>query len=105
MKNKILKLHNEPKVFWALICATGLFFVGYIYYVDQTVFNVLKRQKFETQISELSSKIGILESQYISLKSGVTIDVAHALGFKDSGSREYVSRKSLGKGLSLNNEI
>ena len=104
MKNKILQLHNEPRLSWTLLCAIGIFLVAYVYCVNQTVFNIIKRQKFEIQISELSSKIGVLESQYISLKNGVTIDVAHALGFKNSSS-EFVSRKSLGKGLSLNNEI
>ena len=104
MKNKILQLHNEPRLLWTLVGAVTIFLAIYVYCVNQTVFNIIKRQRFEIQISELSSKIGVLESQYISLKNAVTIDLARTLGFKDSSS-EFVSRKSLGRGLSLNNEI
>lgn len=77
----------------------------YVFFVNQAVFNVIKAEKMQNQISQLRSQVGSLESQYLKLKSGLTLSIAYKLGFSEVTSPQYVRSASLGKGLSLNNEI
>ena len=64
----------------------------YVYFVNQTVVNVVERRSFEQKMSTLSSDVGDLAQEYIELQAVVTREHARELGFSDIGNVKYVSR-------------
>lgn len=105
MKQKIAQLYTEPITFIILCATIACCLVLYIYLIRQTVFNVVKRQEFESQLSALQSKIANLEAQNIFMKNSINLNTAHALGFQESSSLEFIKRSSLGKAEANRNEI
>jgi hypothetical protein len=98
------KLDNKAHIlFWG--CVSLLFFLAvvYGYLVNVTIFNVANRAKVETQITQLNSRLGELEFEYLSLKSGVTLEKAYALGFKEVESTHFIALDDASKGLSYYN--
>jgi hypothetical protein len=63
-----------------------------VYFVTDTVKNVVKRQNLESEISTLNSEIGDLEFKDISMKNDVTLDKALAMGFKEVETTKYITR-------------
>ena len=102
IKNQI---QDRQNIFWLLTVALALSIGLYDYFGGHTVYNVTKHQDAERSIATLEGGISDLETTLMSLKSDITIDLARAKGFKDAAGATYISRKPLGKGLSLNNEI
>ena len=105
MRVKILKFHNEPRVFWTLVATIVICVVFYVYSINRAVYNVIERQNLEIKVSSLRSTVGTLESRYITLRGKINIETARSLGFKESPSSDFVRRSSLGKNLALTNEI
>ncbi len=79
-------------VFFSLAALLLTFFLLYAYLVNKTVMNVVARENAENDISELSTTIGTLESQYMTLKNSVTLDLAYSRGFKDATPSQFISR-------------
>ena len=77
-------------------------FASYIYLVNKTIMNVVAREKTETTLSSLSTTIGGLEYKYITLKNGVTLELAHAKGFVDFSPTTYLARENSASALSYN---
>ena len=106
IKSRILNIDNlERKVFFALLAFLLLFSSLYIHWVRKTVLHVVERDRIYTEMSSLTSRVGDLESKYISLTSGITLELAVANGFKETTETRYISKHALTKKLSLNNEI
>lgn len=98
------KIHfREETTFWSLVAIIFMLSLMYGYFVNVTIFNVADRIKLESKITQLDSKLGEMEFEYLSLKSSVTIEKAYELGFINSQSTHFVSRDSSTKGLSFNN--
>jgi|GEM_PF-4315972 len=93
------------KFFFALGIA-ALFFCAIMYgfFIQATVRNAMAWERFEKEISSLSSLLGEREAEYMALKRDITPDRAHSLGFKDVTKEKFVTRPTVG-GLSFNNEI
>lgn len=102
MKNEIRDRRN---IFWFLAVGTIISAGLYVYFVGNTVYSVVSRQKTEKVLSGMQNEVEKLETNYLGLKASVTADLARAKGFTDISTAIYISRKALGKGLSLNNEI
>ncbi len=103
MKNNISDYKN---IFWFLTVGVFVSLSLYAYFVSHTVWSVVERQKSEKTILSLENNIEKLESDYLALKSKVTVDLALEKGFSEvSASVKFISRKPLSKGLTLNNEI
>ena len=102
IKNEI---QDRGNIFWSLtvgvIMALGL----YLYFLSSTVYITVLRQQAEKSIATLEGNAGALESNYLNIKNTVTIELAHAKGFKDILATQYISRKSLGKSLSINTSV
>ena len=102
MKNEI---RDRKNIFWVttsgIVISLGLYF----YFVSHTVYTVVLRQRAEKSINAIEGNVEKLEATYSDLKTRVTTDLAQSKGFTNVSSIMYISRKSLGKGLSLNNEI
>ena len=102
IKNKI---QNRQTVVWLLIVLAGLLSLSYLYFVGRTVYSVTERQKNELLVDSLENNIEKLQTDYTALKAKVTTELALEKGFQSISSSKFISRKPLGKVLSINNEI
>lgn len=106
MVEKVKKeISDRKNIFWFLTVGIAASFGLYVYLVSNTVYNVVLRQQAEKSIGALENNLEKLESNYLAVKAGVTVILARSKGFTDISSATYISRKSRGLGLSLNNEI
>lgn len=94
---------KEETIFWSMVSMVFLLAVMYGYFVNITIFNVAHRAKLESQITQLNSKLGELEFEYLAIKSSITIEKAYELGFTDAVKTQFVSLDGGTKGLSFNN--
>jgi ABC-type lipoprotein release transport system permease subunit len=89
----IYKLSNRT-LFFILAGILVSVFVFYVYLVNKTVMNIVAREKTERTIATLSGAIGELELKYIHLRNSVTLDLAHAKGFKDVTSITFIPKNA-----------
>lgn len=54
--------------------------------------NVVARENIEQDISSLSSDLGELEYRYMTLRNGVTLDLAYTKGFQDAEPTQFLTR-------------
>ena len=102
IKNKISDRQNIFRfLIWGIVFSFGL----YLYFLSHTIYSVVERQRSEQTIATLQGSIEKLEAVYSNLKAHVTVSLAEAKGFTSVTSATYISRKPIGKALSLNNEI
>lgn len=94
--------YKQETIFWTLVGIIFSLALLYGYFVNVTIFNVADRSKIESNITQLSSSLGEMEFEYLSLKGAVTIEKAYELGFHNVESTHFVSRDVTGKGLSFN---
>ncbi|HZS42934.1 MAG TPA: hypothetical protein VFA52_01815 [Candidatus Paceibacterota bacterium] len=88
---------ESPVVFWGVILALILFVGIYGYLVNKTVWNVVARQRAEKNITLLNTQLGSLESNYMSLKNNINLNLAHSLGFSQTTDTKYINRPALGR--------
>ena len=105
MKQAIYIFKDSKIIFWTFLAGVVLLLITYIFYANNMVYNAVSVNNFEDEIVELRSEIGELEFTYMSIKNSINLDTAKRLGFIESKNITYISRKTLGKALSLNNEI
>ncbi|MBI2476121.1 MAG: hypothetical protein HYV67_02675 [Candidatus Taylorbacteria bacterium] len=106
MVEKIKNEISDGKNIFRFLTAGVVVSLGlYVYLVSSTVINAVERQKAEKSIIALEGSVEKLETAYSNLKRGVTVDLARSKGFTGISSATFITRKSLGKVLSLNNEI
>ena len=94
--------HLERKLFWVFSVLLLMASIFYAYLVNQTVLNVVVKENFDEQILSLNSKVGELESKYISVKNQINLDYAHSVGFVEAKNLKFASRKLSTQSLSLN---
>ncbi len=99
MKARALELNKleNPMVFWGLVFALVLFASLYAYLVNQTVWNVVARQKAEKSLTSLNSSTSQLESTYMAMKGGIDMTLAKSLGFNAAPNTKYINRTTLGQ--------
>jgi hypothetical protein len=88
---------REVHLFYILLSILILFSSLYIFFIKQTIVNVVERERFTKESRLLSSELGDLESKYIATKSKITLEYAKSLGFVDSKKTNYITRKNLSK--------
>lgn len=92
----------RKRIFVALL---ALFFIGmglYVYFLQQTVSQVVERENLDISIASLHSDIGDAEFNYGSSVSEVTMEKALALGFEPVATATYVTRADRGTFVSIN---
>ena len=78
----------------------------YIYFVGESIINVLVREEIELHIAEVNSRLSTLESDYITQKSTISMAFAVKSGFKSISRRTFINRDSfIGRSLTQRNEI
>jgi len=91
--------------FWLCLAAILGMFLTYSYFLNHAVLNAVSLEKAEARKIALNANIGELDSRYIVKKNKIDREYASKLGFKEATDTKFISRKSLGKALTLNNEI
>ncbi len=89
-----MNIHNQKKIFF-ILAGLVVFMLGtYVYFVNQTVWNVVSRQNATKTIHKVSSEVAVLEADYMNLSSTLTLEHAYALGFQEvnSGDTLFVER-------------
>src|SRR5688500_7681659 len=99
MKSTILKANQimfSQRAFWVMAVSVIALVMGYIYFIHATVQNVASRQRAEKALTDLTSNIASLESNYMHLTGSVNINEAYNLGFKNTSSDEtkFIKRKA-----------
>lgn len=108
MFNIISKNNLEKTILKYLLVAVVVLSIFYIYFINQSIFNINNRRLSENKINILEGKIATLEANYIALSSDkINTEYARSLGFKDTDQKSsLVVRKMSGVNLSMNtNEI
>jgi len=85
---------NRVRFFWALVGVSILSLFVYIYAINSTARLVAVRQNLEREMRETSAGLNSLEFSLIELKNEVTLELAHAYGFREVENPLYVSRRS-----------
>jgi len=111
MTEKILQLNNEfignngtKTLFVGLVSGLAVMFLLYSYLVGSIIFSVVARKDTEAKTREQRSAVGVLEVEYLKLAGQITLERAHALGFKEATSQVFAARKSAGLSLTTSGE-
>ena len=75
---------NYRRLALGLLWLAAILIVCYIYLVYGTIFKAVSRENDLEQLATLESKVIALEQQYLTLSSGITLERAYALGFRET---------------------
>lgn len=92
MKAKIESFKDERVMVWTAVWFIVGLAVLYVYFMNQTVFNVAKRASLEQEMVARNSNISDLEFKSIALRNDIDIKLAYSLGYKDIKDPRYVSK-------------
>jgi hypothetical protein len=92
---------ETPILTWALIGVFGLLICSYAYFINATIANAMAKTTLENELSALTSSLGVKETEYITAKRGISLAMAHTLGFVEAG-KEKTTFVSFQSGLTFN---
>lgn len=78
--------YSYKRLVQAMIAVLILLVGIYIYCVSVIVCDAAEREKTLSKTEELSSQVSTLESEYVNLSGKVTLDLALAKGFTETGN-------------------
>ena len=102
MTQTISYIYNDKKIFLILLASVVFSWGAYLVLVNNTVLNVVHREKMAGNISVLQARLSEMESSYISQKNSISLDFAYSQGYKQVNDTQFIERAELGKGLSVN---
>jgi len=82
----VTTVYPYQKFFWLLSYTLLALLALYLYFVSTIIFSVVKAENLRTELGALQSSVNELESSYVSLSGGVTIDFARELGYQDASN-------------------
>lgn len=92
MQTKTITLPEYKHLFYILFTISAFSLILYVIAINQTVRNVVARQKMQVELSQLTSRIAEMEFSYITAKNSIDLSKAYTLGFKDVAINTYVQR-------------
>lgn len=85
------RFHTYRRLFCGLACLVAVLIAGNLYLVSGTVFRGVARERASEALETQQASMVALETQYLELSSGVTLERALALGFRDAaGATTFV---------------
>ena len=109
--SKIKQLNIDDTSYKASILSMfGILSLGflYIYFLNNSIFNVVLREKYKREIKQVGGEVSSLENKYIEARNNINLELAHSLGYNNDFTNVHFSSedKSLSGGLSLlGNEV
>lgn len=73
--------HTERHLFFAALSFLFILFGLYVYFVSASVVHVVARKEIDREVAQVSSRIGDLESAYITAKQAIAPDSIEQYGF------------------------
>ncbi len=96
----------NQKIFRFVVILFAVLSVLYAYVIGNITFNVVARNSFSQEKSTITSRIGELEVEYLTLSAGITMDVARASGFEEASQIYYVKNNgSVSRSAFLSNDL
>jgi len=94
------------RILHTMLFTLGMLALFYVFLLGSMVFNIVERKTLQVYDRSLSSEVGNLELEYLSLSQKIDLDLAYSLGFREIET-DFVMRKALGSsGISIaKNEI
>jgi hypothetical protein len=88
------------------IVASAIVLAGcYVVIMGSMVFNIVERKALEANARNLSNEVGELELQYLNISKSVDLALAESKGFKETDTKKFATRKSLGSISFANHEL
>ncbi|MCI5108347.1 MAG: hypothetical protein MRY49_00685 [Candidatus Pacebacteria bacterium] len=100
MTKFISQLHKEKIMFWLLAITIVSSFIAYMFLVNSTVLNIVKREEVGNSLATLNTKVSELEFEYITLKNSIDIEYALDRGYVPAENITFAGKKDTN--LSLN---
>lgn len=85
---------DESRLFYCALFSCLAVFVTYMYFVSESVMNVVMRKETDAQISQLATGVGQLEARYIDMQHSVSNDVATLNGFVVADRKIFIDRSA-----------
>ena len=106
IQNQIEKINMSRKAtVYTLLAVLTCTFGMYCFFIASSINNVVTREKVQAESGNLNAQIATTENDYMGMKNNIDLALANEKGFYDATKVVYISRKTLSKALSMNNEI
>lgn len=107
MKTAVHTLRHlqETAAVWWLLGMLIVLILGYLYFVNDAVRNVVSREKVEREIAMIGSRLAEIEFEYVTRGEALTMEYAISRGYLEVGEPIFISRETSAPVLSFNNEI
>lgn len=74
----------EKKIFNMMIVSLGVLALVYVFLISNIVFSIVERNSLNVKNSLLSSEVGELELEYLSVSQKIDLNFAYQNGFKET---------------------
>lgn len=91
-KTYITHTEAEKVLFFILLFVLCVTAIGYAYFVNKTVLNVVARKDTAAEIEQLRSRLSDLEFSYLQKKDTVNRELAREYGFVEITEATYVAK-------------
>ncbi|MDP9249393.1 MAG: hypothetical protein M3M85_02720 [bacterium] len=88
----------------SMFSTLGLLALVYALLLGLMVWNIVERKNLEKEAQALSSEVGNLELEYLSLSSSVNIELSRSMGFEEARA-SFAPRRSRASADMARNEI
>ena len=96
----------EKRILNTILASFGFLAICYVFFLGNTVFNIIERRVSETDARSLLNEVGNLESEYLNVSSKVDANLAESMGFKETKDKYYAVRmKPIGSLIVAKNEL
>lgn len=86
--------YRRRRLFFIFSSTALCLLVTYLYLVNSTVFALVSREKLGSALAAKQGTVVSLESEYLTLASGVTMERAIELGFRDAAKETIFAHVS-----------
>jgi hypothetical protein len=101
----IVDNHNlQKRILRTLLVSFGFLALAYVFILGNIIFNVVERQSLGGETKTLSSEVGNLELEYLSISGKIDLALSQEMGFKEPKTN-FAVRKSLSALKLTSNEL
>lgn len=88
-----------------LLCVFAGLALCYVLVLGNIVWNIVERRSLEGEARALANDVSDLELEYLSLSSSIDASLGNLLGFIETRTEHFTTRKSLGRLAIAGNEL
>lgn len=99
----ITKIYRQERLFKKLTVGVVALLALYVFLVNSVIFNLVGRQRALDNLAASQSSVVALETEYLTLSAGATLDRAYQLGFHDAAGKIIFARPLAGVVVAFDN--